>query len=211
MTMNWFEKLLLAALILIGCGAFGPQAREREKANQEPSFETPILQHAELVEVVEAAWTEIADRCQTEQPVEVSDSPGRLVTLRADQETYRIFLIEGSVIHCLNNLEREDRPTAQVDRGLQTLVESSRADLAANLDVEPSEIEVLSAERVTWRDSSIGCPEAGRLYMQVLTEGARVILGLSGVEYRYHQEAGAEPFLCKKPSRLEPLPGPEIQ
>ncbi|MGB7490848.1 MAG: hypothetical protein WBN62_10990, partial [Thermoanaerobaculia bacterium] len=62
-----------------------------------------------------------------------------------------------------------------------------------------------------WRDSSAGCPEADQMYMQVLTEGARIILGLSGAEYSYHQTTGGEPFLCESPSTIDPLPGPEIQ
>jgi len=105
----------------------------------------------------------------------------------------------------------DEQPAAQVDQGLQEIVEKGKSDLGQRLAVDPGEIQVLRAARVTWRDSSAGCPEDGQMYMQVLTDGARVILGVSGVEYSYHQTAGAAPFLCESPSPIEPLPGPEIQ
>lgn len=200
-----------AALVFLCCGTLAAGSQEGEKATKEQSFATPVLQRAEIVEVVPATWAEIADRCRTEQPVEPSEAPGRLLTLRAGQDTYRIFLRDGDVIHCMNSDEGSEQPEAPMDPGLHEIVELARTDLSQRLAVEPSEIQVLRAERVTWRDSSAGCPDPDQMYMQVLTEGSRVFLAFSGTEYHYHQVAGAAPFLCEDPSRLEPLPGPEIQ
>jgi len=209
--MSRFLSPVPAVLVLICCGALPAKAQEQEKATEEPSFATPVLQQAEIVQVVPATWAEIADRCPTQQPVEPPKSPGRLLTLRAGKDTYRIFLSDGKVIHCMDAEATDEQPTAQMDRGLQEVTESAQSDLGQRLAVEPGEIQVLRAERVTWRDSSAGCPESDQMYMQVLTEGTRVILGVSGVEYSYHQTTGGEPFLCESPSPIEPLPGPEIQ
>lgn len=209
--MSRFLSLVPAVLVLICCGTLPAKAQEQEKATEEPSFATPVLQQAEIVEVVPGTWTEIADRCQTEQPVEPPRSPGRLLVLRAGKTTYRIFLSDGEVIHCMDTDESDEQTVAPIDPGLQKIADTARNDLGQHLAVEPGEIQVLRAERVTWRDSSAGCPESGQMYMQVLTEGTRVILGVSGVEYSYHQVAGAAPFLCENPSPIEPLPGPEIQ
>ncbi|MGB5659921.1 MAG: hypothetical protein WBO54_10610 [Thermoanaerobaculia bacterium] len=209
--MSRFLSPVPAVLVLICCGTLPAKAQEQEKATEEPSFATPVLQQAEIVEVVPGTWTEIADRCQTEQPVEPPRSPGRLLVLRAGKTTYRIFLSDGEVIHCMDTDESDEQTVAPIDPGLQKIADTARNDLGQHLAVEPGEIQVLRAERVTWRDSSAGCPESGQMYMQVLTEGTRVILGVSGVEYSYHQVAGAAPFLCENPSPIEPLPGPEIQ
>jgi len=209
--MSRFLSLVFATLIFICCGVLAAQNQKQATAAEEPSLATPVLQRAELVEVVPATWEEIADQCQTEQPIEPLESQGRLVTLRVGKETYRIFLSGGKVVHCKDTNESDEQPAAQMDQGLQEITEISRADLGQRLAVEPGEIQVLRAERVTWRDSSAGCPESGQMYMQVLTEGARVVLGFSGIEFRYHQVAGAAPFLCENPSSIEPLPGPEIQ
>jgi hypothetical protein len=209
--MSRFLSPVPAVLVLICCGALPAKAQEQEKATEEPTFATPVLQQAEIVEVVPGTWTEIADRCQTEQPVEPPKSPGRLLVLRAGKTTYRIFLSDGEVIHCMDTDESDEQTAAPIDPGLQEIADTARNDLGQRLAMEPGEIQVLRAERVTWRDSSAGCPESGQMYMQVLTEGTRVILGVSGVEYSYHQVAGAAPFLCENPSPIEPLPGPEIQ
>jgi hypothetical protein len=211
MRMSRFLSPVPAALFLICCGALTAQTQEQKKTTEEPSFATPVLQQAEIVEVVPATWAEIADRCPTQQPVEPPRSPGRLLTLRAGTDTYRIFLSEGEVIHCMDTDETSEQPAAPLDQGLQEIAESAKSDLGQRLAMDPGEIQVLRAERVTWRDSSAGCPADGQMYMQVLTNGARIVLGFSGIEYRYHQVTGAAPFLCENPSPLEPLPGPEIQ
>lgn len=202
---------VLAILLLFSCGVLAAQTEKQEKADEEPPLATPVLQKAEIVDVVRATWAEIAERCRTEQPVEPPETPGRLLTLRAGGETYRIFLSEGRVVHCMDTDETDEQTAGPIDRKLQDIAEMARRDLAEHLAVEPEAIEVRRAERVTWRDSSAGCPEPGQMYMQVLTAGARFFLTVSGVEYRYHQTDGGDPFLCETPSPIEPLPGPEIR
>ena len=211
MTMCRFLCPVLATLLLFSCGVLAAQTDKQEKGAEEPSFETPVLQKAEIVDVVQATWGEVAERCRTEQPVEPPETRGRLLTLRAGGETYRIFLSEGRVVHCMDTEESDEQTAGPIDRELQDIAEMARRDLAEHLAVEPDAVEVRRAERVTWRDSSAGCPEPGQMYMQVLTAGARFFLTVSGVEYRYHQTDGGDPFLCRTPSPIEPLPGPEIR
>lgn len=76
------------------------------------------------------------------------------------------------------------------------IVEPAVADLAGRLGVEPSEIEVVMAERVTWPDGSLGCPEPGMSYTQALVEGSKVVLGHDGRVYLYHAGTDDQPFLC---------------
>lgn len=73
------------------------------------------------------------------------------------------------------------------------------ADLAARLGVDPAAITTVSVENVTWRDGSIGCPEDGVNYIQVLTDGVRVVLEFDGTSYQYHSGGGQGVFLCAKP------------
>lgn len=77
------------------------------------------------------------------------------------------------------------------------VVEQSRADLAVRLDVEESSIEVVSAQAVTWRDGSLGCPQPGMMYTQALVEGSRVVLEHDERFYDFHAGADDEPFLCE--------------
>jgi hypothetical protein len=78
-------------------------------------------------------------------------------------------------------------------------------DLAAHLDVETSEIDVVSAEAVTWSDSSVGCPQKGFMYQQVITEGTRIILEVDGTRYHYHSAGTGDPFRCATPQEPQSI------
>ena len=90
--------------------------------------------------------------------------------------------------------------------GLQRLVDIAKTDLGAKLGVGADDIDLVEAAYVTWRDSSIGCPRPDMQYMQVLTNGARIVLRANGVLYHYHSGGSRAPFLCARPSPQGPLP-----
>jgi hypothetical protein len=72
------------------------------------------------------------------------------------------------------------------------------ADLAKQKGVDPARIGVTSAEAVDWPDSSLGCPQPGRAYMQVITPGWRIRLTLDGQTYEYHANSnGTAVVLCQ--------------
>jgi len=52
----------------------------------------------------------------------------------------------------------------------------ARRTLAAKLSVPIERIKIVSVSPVEWRDSSLGCPERGMVYTQVLTPGYKVTL-----------------------------------
>ncbi len=107
------------------------------------------------------------------------------------------------------------RPTPLPSRapgGITTLVQQAVADLAARLGVSASEIEVVSAEAVTWNDGSLGCPQPGMAYIQVLIDGFRVILKHGDRLYDYHAGPSSI-FLCERPlavPKLTPAPNTTI-
>jgi hypothetical protein len=77
------------------------------------------------------------------------------------------------------------------------LVVAATEDLAGRLGIEPDAVTVVDARAVTWPDSSLGCPEPGMLYTQVLVDGTFVVLEAEGRRYEYH---GGDPlFLCEQP------------
>ena len=75
---------------------------------------------------------------------------------------------------------------AEIPEGLESVVSEVVADLASRLGVSASQIVVVSAEEVTWRDGSLGCPEPGMAYTQALVNGTRIRLSSGGVLYEYH-------------------------
>jgi hypothetical protein len=72
-------------------------------------------------------------------------------------------------------------------------------DLSRRLDLTPEQITVVSAEEVTWRDGSLGCPQPGMMYTQALTDGSRVVLEAAGKRYEYHAGGQRPAFLCEDP------------
>jgi hypothetical protein len=77
-------------------------------------------------------------------------------------------------------------------------VAAAVADLAKQKGVEPSRIGVASVEAVEWPDSSLGCPQPGRAYAQVITPGWRIRLTLDGQTYEYHaNQDGTTVVLCQ--------------
>jgi hypothetical protein len=94
----------------------------------------------------------------------------------------------------------------KVDEELAELTEQARADLAAQLEIVIDEVEVVSARRVTWRNSSCGCPKKGKSYLQMLTRGALIMLRSVDKEYRYHSSMAGPPFHCEDPAPNDPLP-----
>ncbi|MEM8489963.1 MAG: hypothetical protein AAF756_03980 [Pseudomonadota bacterium] len=98
-----------------------------------------------------------------------------------------------------------------LDKQMRTMVEQASADLVerrGEKNVSPSDVEILYAERVTWRSSAMGCPMPDRGYKMVLTPGVRIVLRIAGKEYEYHGTRRGVPFLCEPPATIEtPAPG----
>ena len=69
---------------------------------------------------------------------------------------------------------------------LQNLIDQARTNLASRLGVPASSITVQQAAEHDWPDSSLGCPEPGMMYSQVITPGYLIILQVNGKSYEYH-------------------------
>lgn len=96
-----------------------------------------------------------------------------------------------------------DKPTEEKQPMLPQ-VNAAITDLAARLNVAPTQIEVVSVEAVVWPDGSLGCPQPGMLYPQVLQEGLRIRLAVAGVIYQYHSGERRAPFWCEHPAEPPP-------
>ncbi len=83
------------------------------------------------------------------------------------------------------------------ERGdLTHAVAAARRDLAGRTGLAESELAVHTAEAVTWRDGSLGCPEPGMMYTQALVEGYLIRFEAGGERYEYHGVWGAAPAYC---------------
>jgi len=70
------------------------------------------------------------------------------------------------------------------------------ADAAKRFNVAESAVVLTSAEQVTWPDGSLGCPEPGRMYTQMLVEGFRVSAKTTEGELLYHTDSRGNVANC---------------
>lgn len=112
-------------------------------------------------------------------------TPGYRIVLEAGQKEYELHTDQGgqSIVIC--------------DRALEKGPAAGVAYLSEELGIPPREIEVLSVEMYEWPDTSLGCPEPGKSYAQVLTTGYRLMLEAQGEQYEVHvDQAGRIAVLC---------------
>ena len=96
-------------------------------------------------------------------------------------------------------------PSTPAKFGLESHTEKAKEDLAQRLSIPITQIIVLDARVVTWSNSSLGCPQPGMLYADVLTPGYLILLSADGEYYEYHAGKGSDVFYCENP--LPPVEG----
>ncbi|MGQ9516972.1 MAG: hypothetical protein ACUVT1_06880 [Anaerolineae bacterium] len=83
-----------------------------------------------------------------------------------------------------------EEPVKSLDEQGQRMLEQARQELAGKLGVSPARIQVVKAEPILWPDTSLGCPQPGMMYAQVITPGYQFILEYEGKQYDYHAGRG---------------------
>jgi len=89
--------------------------------------------------------------------------------------------------------------------GLEILIEKAKADLAQKLTVSVDEINLMEATAVTWPNASLGCPQEGMAYAEVLTPGYLILLEYRDNTFEYHASGRDTIVTCENPS--PPVPG----
>ncbi len=93
---------------------------------------------------------------------------------------------------------------------MRSIGEAARADAARRTGLPLAEVRVVSAESVTWRDGSLGCPEPGMAYTDALVPGYRIRVAAGTQELDYHASRGGQLVLCPAGRAVEPLPDSAI-
>lgn len=93
-----------------------------------------------------------------------------------------------------------------LDPAARELVLRAQTQLAQKLGIDMKDISLESIEAVEWPDTSLGCPQMGMLYAQVVTPGYQVILEAAGEQYEYHTGADRFLVLCEKEGASEVVP-----
>jgi hypothetical protein len=109
-----------------------------------------------------------------------------------------VLMACGSDDHSIGATSLPSSPSGP-ERSDSSDMQQAVADLAARQGVDPSMINTVSLEEVTWRDGSIGCPQPDMNYTQALVPGIRLVLELEGRRYEYHAGGERTIFLCENP------------
>lgn len=78
------------------------------------------------------------------------------------------------------------RQEVRVPRQAEPLVREARQLLAVQLGANEDQIDVEEVEARDWPDTSLGCPQEGMAYAQVITPGYRIALEYKGESYAFH-------------------------
>ena len=82
---------------------------------------------------------------------------------------------------------------AEVPRAVRRAVV---ADAARRFNVAESAVVLVSAEKVTWGDGSLGCAEPGQMYTQALVSGYRITARTQEGQMRYHTDDRGTVVTC---------------
>jgi hypothetical protein len=72
--------------------------------------------------------------------------------------------------------------------------------LAQALNVPVGQVAIDRVEPVEWNDSSIGCPQPGMMYAQVITPGFRVVATVNGQRKQVHTDMTGRAVVCDNPT-----------
>lgn len=87
-----------------------------------------------------------------------------------------------------------------------SVVQAALADAARRSGEPAAALVIVSAERVAWRDGSLGCPQPGMNYTQALVPGYRVRIRAGARTLDYHAGLRGAPVLCPEGQAVDPLP-----
>jgi hypothetical protein len=62
----------------------------------------------------------------------------------------------------------------------------ARLFLSGELDISQAAIDLAGGEKVDWPNASLGCPEEGQVYAEVIVPGYRLVLGHDGETTEVH-------------------------
>lgn len=78
------------------------------------------------------------------------------------------------------------------------VVTLAKIDLSNRLGISREAIRVVEVRKVNWPDTSLGCPEPGQFYAQVITPGFVIRLEVGGRLCEYHSDYTCIVFVgCK--------------
>ena len=169
--------MLLIGILLAGCGVAVSSSTEDEK-------EPPGQAKKTEVEEIEGESEELGEEeilLPSETSLSEIEEPTPTFTVETEE---KVDSGEATPV-VITGGEKED------------MIAKVKQDLVSRLGISIDQITVFIAQTVTWSDSSLGCPEKGMMYTQVLTPGYKIILEYNGTKYDYRTNDSGYFKICK--------------
>jgi len=96
------------------------------------------------------------------------------------------LLLVAVLASCRSSTKTESNNTTLP--GSEVLVEKAKLDLASHLNISSSAITLVSVDSVNFADTSLGVPQPGQMYAQVITPGFIIKLKANGQQYQYNTD-----------------------
>jgi hypothetical protein len=81
--------------------------------------------------------------------------------------------------------------------GADAAVRAAISDAASRLKVASDMIQVISVSATDWSDTSLGCPQPGMFYAQVIVQGYTIMLSAGQARIEYHADKRGRVVTCK--------------
>ena len=165
----------------------------------------------------------LVDRHNSNSEVESKDmSGGESMLLRRVPILLLAALLTASLTACGGDSPELNTPTPTANQTVPGEIETGGVEAAAQklladeLEVDEGGLRLVSSEGMGWSDASLGCPQEGRAYAQVLTPGYKLIFDHAGTSYAVHTNIdGTNAVVCRDDSGVsapaEATPTPEAQ
>ena len=76
-------------------------------------------------------------------------------------------------------------------------IRAAISDAASRLKVASDTIQVVSVSATDWSDTSLGCPQPGMFYAQVIVQGYTIVLSAGQARVEYHADKRGRVVTCK--------------
>ena len=148
---------------------------------------------------------EVVSVVASEQPLQSSCQPvgapgvtipafvmGQDITLVYGGQTYVYRTQGGRLMLCEGTTSAPGWPT-EADISVRAAVN----DLASRRKLAPDSVQVVSVMAEDWRDTSLGCPQPGMYYAQIIVQGYRIVLSAGGQQVEYHSDRRGRVVTCQ--------------
>ncbi|MDX1520914.1 MAG: hypothetical protein R3264_04765 [Anaerolineae bacterium] len=196
--LNHLGVVLVTLVVLISCSA--GSASEEDIASitaLETQQAEPVVADDEAVDQFSIQVEETTSALESDSPLPTPETPA---VITATEQTQLATEIVETVISSPLEKPQMAADEEQVEplAGSKAAYDAVISDLAQTAGVSATDIRLLAMEAVDWSDASLGCPEEGMMYAQVITPGFLMTFEAAGTRYIYHTDQGSTAVLCQE-------------